>query len=128
MKFPFSLIMKPLGGIGIDRNPKLGKPKRKMVDVMADLFDDHKELCMVVTPEGTRKKATKWKTGFYYVARKANVPVAIGFVDYSRKVAGIKDVFYLSDDLDAEMKKIMSYYDGLNGKFPEKFSLDLRYA
>lgn len=128
MKFPFNMIIGPLGGIGIDRNPEPGKPRKNMVDVMAGLFKNRDELCVVVTPEGTRKKSTQWKTGFYYVALRAKVPIALGFCDYKRKVAGVLEIFYPSGDVDADMRIIMSKYTNISGKYPELYSPDLRYV
>ncbi len=127
MKFPFNLIMKPLGAIAIDRTPEPGKPKKKMVDLMADLFKEHKEICIVLTPEGTRKKRTRWKTGFYYVAMKAKVPIALGYCDFRKKEAGVLKVFHPTGDMDADMKMIMKHYMEVNPRHPELYSPDLRY-
>ena len=127
MRFPLNLIIRPLGGLGIDRTPIPGKPKRKMVDVMAELFDKHKELCMVVTPEGTRKKTTRWKTGFYQVAVKARVPIALSYINYEKKETGIYGLIYPTGDLESDMKKITSFYKDAKGKINENFSPDIRY-
>jgi 1-acyl-sn-glycerol-3-phosphate acyltransferase len=81
LRFPFNLFMKPLGAIGIDRSPKIpGQPRKSMVEAMTELFKNKDELVVMVTPEGTRKKTTKWKTGFYYVALNANVPISLGYL------------------------------------------------
>jgi len=76
-----------------------------------------------MTPEGTRQKVTYWKRGFYYIAQKANVPVILGFMDYKKKVCGIKHIFKPSGDIEADMKKIKSYYKNVSAKYPEKFSI-----
>ena len=65
MRFPFNLLMKPLGGIGIDRTPRgAGNERLSFVEVMTDLFNRHQELIIVITPEGTRSKKEKWKKKF----------------------------------------------------------------
>jgi 1-acyl-sn-glycerol-3-phosphate acyltransferase len=126
LRFPFNLFMKPLGAIGIDRSPKTGNTERKsMVEAMADLFKDRDELVVLVTPEGTRSLATKWKSGFYYVALKAGVPIALGFLDYANKVAGVGKVVYPTGDYNKDMREIMEFYKDIKGRYPEKFSVDL---
>lgn len=127
-KFPFNLVMKPLGGIPIDRTPKDGGlQKRSMVDVMAELFDQEKELCVMVTPEGTRKLRDKWRTGFYHIALKANVPIAVGYLDYKKKEAGIADVFMPTGDLEKDMRRLVKAYSDKTPKYPATFMLDKRY-
>src|SRR5688572_8975511 len=81
-KFPYSIFMNPLGAIGIDRSPrKPGQARLSMTEAMINLFKDRKKLVVMVTPEGTRKLRTKWKTGFYHVAVGAKVPIALGYLD-----------------------------------------------
>ena len=82
---------------------------------------------MLVTPEGTRKKVTKWKTGFYYVAHGAKVPIALGYMDFEKKEAGIGKVIYPSGDIHKDMREIMDFYRNIKGRHPERFSLDLDY-
>ena len=127
-KFPLNLAIGPMGGIPIDRSPKSGGlKKRSMVDAMADLFEQREELCVLVTPEGTRKKRDKWRTGFYHTALKANVPIAIGYLDYAKREAGIADVFYPTGDINEDMKRLNRGYVGKTPKHPELFSFDKRY-
>ena len=110
MKFPFSVITKPLGGIAIDRRPRhANEPRRSFIDVMAELFDNNKELIIVITPEGTRSKVEKWKTGFYHIALQANVPIALGFVDYQKKITGIGEMLYPTN-YETDMRIIMNFY------------------
>lgn len=130
MRFPLNIAIGPMGGIGIDRTPKKDsglKRKRNMVDVMAELYEKHDELNILVTPEGSRDKRTKWRTGFYHVALKAKVPIMFGYVDYKNKVAGIGGKLIPTGNIKADMKKIMQFYSKINPKFPEKFSGDTRY-
>ena len=128
MKFPFGGIMRALGGIGIDRSPKKpGEPRPSMTEAMIDLFKHNDELVVMVTPEGTRSLRTKWKTGFYHVAAGANVPVALGYLDYMNKIAGVGKMVYPSGDMHKDMKEIMEFYKDIKGKYPEKFSIDAEY-
>lgn len=129
MRFPFNLMMKPLGAIAIDRNPAPGKKELKStVEAMAELFKTRDELVVAITPEGTRKRVEKWKTGFYHVASIAKVPIALGYLDYKKKIAGVGMVIIPSGDMKADMKKILEFYSDKTPKFPEKHSPDLQYV
>jgi 1-acyl-sn-glycerol-3-phosphate acyltransferase len=129
MRFPFNVLMAPLGAVGIDRNPAPGKKEKKsMVEAMIELFKKYKEIVVVVTAEGTRSRSEKWKSGFYHVALNAKVPIALGYLDYKKKIAGVGKVLFPSGDMAADMKKIMDFYKDKTAKFPEKFSLDLNYV
>lgn len=130
VKFPFSLVTMPLGAIAIDRSIRVEGEKRKsMVDYMVDLFSKNKDLVLIVTAEGTRKKVENWKSGFYHVAKSAKVPLALGYLNYEKKIAGIrKETLILSDSIEKDMKEIMDFYKNGKPKHPGSFSLDLRYV
>ena len=127
MKFPFNLLMKPLGAIAIDRTPRGPNNERpSFIDALTDLFNANDKLIILITPEGTRSRNEKWKTGFYQVAKTANVPILMGYIDYKKKVAGITNPIYVSD-YETDMKKIMAFYKTIHPKFPEKFSVDTTF-
>ncbi len=127
MRFPFNLLMKPLGGIAIDRRPRGPLNERpSFIEVMKELFDTNEELIIVITPEGTRSRNEKWKTGFYHIAQSANVPILLGYTDYKKKITGISNPIYPSD-YEKHMKQIMSFYKNVTPKFPEKFSVDTSF-
>ncbi|BDC99007.1 1-acyl-sn-glycerol-3-phosphate acyltransferase [Persicobacter psychrovividus] len=115
-------LLKQLGAIGIDRRPKGERTdkKRSMVDAMANLYEGVDEMMILVTPEGTRKYAPKWKTGFYRLAQQANVPIALGYLDYENKKAGIGTLVYPSGDYEADLKLIQDFYRPIKGRFPEQ--------
>ena len=126
-RFPLNLIMIPLGGIPIDTK-STSKSHESKVDTMANYFQIKNKLVMAITPEGTRAKREQWKTGFYFVAKKANVPICLAFLDYKNKVAGVGKTIVPSDNIEKDMKEIMSFYKDKTAKFPNKFSVDLRYT
>ena len=126
LKFPLNLIMEPAGAYGIDRSKLATEGHESNVDLMAQLFSEFSELVLMITPEGTRKPISKWKTGFYYVAQKAKVPIVLGFADYEKKIAGLGPIIY-PRDFETDMKTIMKFYKNLVGKRPENFILDSRY-
>lgn len=116
---PIGLILRPLGAIAIDRDYRNGK-KVSMTQTMTELFGQHKELIVLVTPEGTRQYAPKWKTGFYRVAEGANVPVLLGYLDYQKKVAGVGPAMYPTGNMEADIKRIKDFYRTVVGRYPER--------
>ena len=128
MQFPLGPFVRAMGGIGIDRRPKqAGEPRPSMVQVMTDLFKQHPELVMLVTPEGTRARQEQWKTGFYYVAVNAGVPIALAYMDYEHKKAGVGKIIHPTGNFEEDMAEIMDFYAGIQAKFPKEFSVDQRY-
>lgn len=127
VRFPFKRIMINLGAIAIDRTPKNpGEERPSMTEAMANLFNENPELHVMVTPEGTRALRTEWKTGFWHIAKLANVPILCGYLDYKNKVAGIGKIIYPTD-IEKDMREIMEYYKDITPCHPDRFSLDLRY-
>ena len=118
----FGWFARKMGAIAIDRRPKNGKLKKKesMVDAMVNLLNDHEQMIMMVTPEGTRKYVKRWKTGFYRVAQNANVPIILGYLDYKNKIAGVGPVKWPTGDYDKDVGEIMAFYKDKEGKYPEK--------
>jgi len=128
-KFPFSILSKPMGFLGIDRSPKdPNKPRKSQIEQMADFFKAHEKIALVIAPEGTRKLREEWKMGFYHVAKMADVPITFGYLDYKKKLAGVGGFRYLTDDLKADLKPVMDFYNTVAPKFSENFSPDQRYA
>ncbi len=114
-KAPFAGVMKWLGGLPIDRSKS-----NNVVEQSIGQFENNERLVLTVPPSGTRKKVLYWKTGFYHIAKGADVPIALGFLDYRRKVGGILSAFHPTGDIDADMKIITAKYEGIVGKYPEK--------
>ena len=97
--FPFGPIMRWLGGIAVNRSQA-----SNLVDSCAqELVKAEGAVHLVVPPEGTRSKTRYWKTGFYYIALQAQVPIVMAYMDYSRKVSGLGPLFYPSGDIDKDM-------------------------
>ena len=126
VKFPMSLIMKPAGAIGLDRKKLVNDGHASNTDVMAHLFKEYSELVLMIAPEGTRKATDSWKTGFYYIAQKAGVPIVLGFADFEKKIAGTGLIIYPTD-FEKDMKQIMDFYKNIRGKVPGNFKLDARF-
>ncbi len=128
MGFPFGSILRALGGIAINRKPKKeGEQKQSTVQAIAQLFEKEERLCLMIAAEGTRSLREEWKTGFYYIALQANVPICLGYLDYKEKIGGFGKVVYPSGDLEKDMAQIMAFFADKTGKHPEKFSIDQRF-
>lgn len=112
--FPFGWFFRMLGGAPIDRHSKQNKVK-----AIAKLFNERDEFRIALSPEGTRKKVSKWRTGFYYIAKEANVPIIMFTLDFENKQNKISEPFYPTDNVEADFKFIYKFFEGVKGKIPE---------
>lgn len=112
-KPPHGWLMRWLGGVPVDRRAPQG-----LVKQVAELFAQREHFVLAVPPAGTRSRKEHWKSGFYFIAKEANVPIGLSFLDYSRKEAGFGPVLWPSDDLHADMDKIRAFYEGKMGLYP----------
>jgi 1-acyl-sn-glycerol-3-phosphate acyltransferase len=117
--FPYKRLLIRLGGIPVDR----GKSSN-LVEEVAKLFKQHDSLFITITPEGTRHYASHWKKGFYYIALKAKVPIALGILDYKKKEGGIGMIMNPSGDFEADFKFIEDFYRGRGAKHPQNYNLN----
>jgi len=113
---PLGLIMRLFGGIPVRRDRA-----NQLVQTLANLFDDYDELALVVPVEGTRAYTAHWKSGFYHIARTAEVPIVMSFLDYERKLGGFGPALLPSDDLRADMDEIRAFYADKKGRYPDLF-------
>tara|TARA_R110000868_G_scaffold321399_2_gene582425 strand:- start:1227 stop:1457 length:231 start_codon:yes stop_codon:yes gene_type:complete len=74
---------------------------------------------MTLAPEGSRKKVTSWRTGFYYIAKQAKVPIIMFTLDFENKQNKISEPFYPTDDVEADFEYMYNFYKGIKGKIPE---------
>jgi 1-acyl-sn-glycerol-3-phosphate acyltransferase len=110
---PFGALMRALGGIPVDRSSP-----RNMVEQLAERFRPGANLILAMPPEGTRGYTRYWKSGFYYVALRAGVPIAPSFLDYGRKQGGIGPLFVPSGNLSEDMDTLRAFYAGREGRYP----------
>lgn len=117
-RWPFGWFFRAIGGIPVRR----GEGKNYITQ-LAELFEQKDRLVLGLAPEGTRSKTDHWKTGFHYIARAANVPIVVAFLDYAHKEVGLGEILYPSDDIEADFARIREIYKDRHGKYPEKESL-----
>ena len=116
--FPMNLVMRGLGSI-----PVRGVKGQNAIYQVVEMLNNCDELHIVVSPEGWIKRMTKWNKGFYYMAQKANVPIAVASLDYEKKEMGVKKVINDISDFKTTIKEINTIYKDVKGKNPKQFAL-----
>lgn len=114
-RFPFGFYFRWMGGAPLDRTGGLNK-----VDAIVNVFKQKDIFRLAISPEGTRKKVTKWKTGFYYISLQAKVPIIPIAFDYGKKTVSISQPFYPTGQIEADLKVLEDHYKGVVGKFPSQ--------
>ncbi len=113
-KPPFGWIFRSLGGYPVDRSGS-----HDVVQQAVDIFNAHENFILALAPEGTRKKVDKLRTGFYYIAKGANVPIVpVGF-DFSTRRIVIGTPLTPTDNFDHDMETLLAFYRTMKGKNPE---------
>ena len=113
-QFPFGAYFRYMGGAALDRTGGLNK-----VDSIAAIFDKKETFRLAVAPEGTRKYVSELKTGFYYIALKANVPIIPVAFDFGNKEVRFGKPLLPSGNYDSEIIKLIQHFIGVTGKIPE---------
>lgn len=116
-KPPFRGLMMWLGGIPVARE----KSSNVVAASVLAIAQVDGPVQLIVPPEGTRDKTRYWKTGFYYIALGAQVPIVMAYMDYKKKISGLGPVFVPSGDLDADMAAIKAFYAPFKGKNADQF-------
>ena len=117
-RWPFGWFFRTIGGIPVRRDVE-----QNYIQQMKELFDSSERFVLALAPEGTRSKTDHWKTGFYYIAHAAGVPVVMAYLDFGNKQVGIGGMFYPGGDIEKDFKTIREYYKSRRGKIPQKESL-----
>lgn len=112
---PAGLLLRALGGMPVERGAR-----GDFVAQIVGAFATGAELRLAISPEGTRGRAAHWKTGFYYIALGAGVPIVMGYADYSRRLVGLGPTLLPSGDLAADLNTIRAFYTGIVGKYPAR--------
>lgn len=115
-RWPLGGFMRWIGGLPVNRHSG-----RNTVQQLADEFEKRKELILAVAPEGTRDRAEFWKSGFYFIACQAKVPIVLGILNYKKKTGGLYHVIHPTGNIHADMEKIREFYADAQGKYPDNF-------
>ncbi len=119
-RWPFGGLMRWLGGISVNRE----QSTNLVAASAAALREADGPLQLIVPPEGTRRKVREWRTGFYWIAHQAQVPIIMAYMDYSAKRSGLGPLFEPTGDLDADMARIKAFYAPFKGRNAEQFDAD----
>ncbi len=119
-RWPFGALMRWLGGIAVDRS----KSNNLVTASAQAILQADGPLQLVVPPEGTRGKTRHWKTGFYFIALEAQVPIILAYLDYQRKVGGLGPVFTPTGQVDDDMAEIKRFYAPIKGRRAGHFRAD----
>lgn len=116
--WPMSVFMNNTGGIPVDRE----NLKHNFAKTLVNMMKDTDEIALLFTPEGTRGRVNKWKTGFHRVAKACEYPIVPAYADYGKKEIGFGEPFFASEDLEADLRMLEKFYAGKTARYPEKFN------
>ncbi|MGB0391250.1 MAG: 1-acyl-sn-glycerol-3-phosphate acyltransferase [Salibacteraceae bacterium] len=111
-------LIKFMGGIGVDRKNQ----STEFVKELNEVVDSVPELAMLFTPEGTRKRVDKWKTGFYRVATAVNIPIVLAYAEYALKEVHIGHVFYPSGEFEKDFEYMENFFKNITAAYPEDYN------
>ena len=110
-------LLKWVGAIWVNR-----KKNNNLINFSAEMLQKEKELILLVPAEGTRSAVKTWKLGFYHIAKNANLPILLSYLDYAKKEAGVGKMLYLTDDFEKDMLEIENFYKNITPAHPEKYN------
>jgi 1-acyl-sn-glycerol-3-phosphate acyltransferase len=116
--FPLNYILKAMGAVPVDR-----AKQTSLTGQMKEEFEQREHFQLAIAPEGTRKKNPKWKSGFYYIAWEARVPIMLAYLDYAKKIIGVIENFIPSGNVQGDMERIKQKYKNIAGKKPAQFAI-----
>lgn len=117
---PFGSLFQWMGGIPVERNASHG-----MVEQSIRRFQESEQFLLALSPEGTRKRVERWKTGFYRIAKGADVPIIPVAFDYATKQVRIGAPLYLSESMERDFQTFQDFYSHARGKYEDKFNYEL---
>ncbi len=111
---PFGWFFRWTGGAPIDRSKA-----NNTVSAIVDIFHNRKIFRLALSPEGTRKKVSEWKTGFYHIAKEARVPIVLVAFDFGKKEIKISESLVTTSDKNGDFKSYKAFFKGVTGRIPE---------
>lgn len=110
-KFPFGWIFRALGGVPVNR-----RINQNMVSQVVEQVSTMDSFILALAPEGTRSKVTKWRTGFYFIALEAGIPIVMCQLDWQHKtVRFLKELYYPTGNIEKDLPEIQSYFVEIKG-------------
>ncbi|MBF1068139.1 MAG: 1-acyl-sn-glycerol-3-phosphate acyltransferase [Porphyromonadaceae bacterium] len=115
--FPLGSLFRSLGGIPVNR-----KERSQTVERIQQLLQQEGQMHIAITPEGTRSRSEKWKSGFYHIAQAAGLPIELAVIDYQKKEVGIFEVFHPTGNAEEDLTYIRQRYRAEQAKHPDQFT------
>ena len=112
---PLGPFMRALGGVPVDRSAR-----QDMVSQIVEQIHAHKDFVLIVAAEGTRARTTKWKTGFYQIAHRANVPIVCAGPDYPTRRGIFGPIIHPTGDYERDMAPAFAFFRSLRPRHPER--------
>jgi len=116
--FPLKYLLKAIGCVPVDRTKSTS-----LTEQMKEHFNKRSHFQLAIAPEGTRKKNPNWKSGFYYIALSAKVPITLAYLDYKKKIVGVFENFIPSGNALSDIEYIKQMYQHIIGKKPAQFAI-----
>ena len=113
---PLGGLMRWLGGVPVNR-----ELPGELVQQIIDEMNRNEKFVLVITPEGTRWKVARWKTGFYRIALATGTPITLGYADFAQRVVGIGPTCEPTGDIEAQMTEMRAFFQGITPLHPERF-------
>lgn len=112
---PLGPVARRLGGIAVDR-----RRSANTVEQIVAAFRQREAMALAIAPEGTRRPAECWRSGFYHIALQAGVPIVLGYIDYARREIGFGPVLWPTGDVRADMDRVRAFYADKIARHPER--------
>ena len=112
---PLGGLLRTLGGLPVDRRSPGG-----VVRQVTTMLAEREQLIIGITPEGTRSRVERWKTGFYRIALSADVPIVPAYFDYARRVIGFGPPFHPTGNLESDLARLQRFYEPFTARHPER--------
>ncbi len=120
-KFPLKYFFRLYGSIPVSEN-------KEYINEVVDIINKTEKIHIILSPEGQLAKTNHWKKGFYYMAKGANIPITVAYIDYNKKEIGIKGVIRDTSDIKKTMIEVSNLYRNVSAKHPSEFTLDKRFS
>lgn len=112
--WPVKGLLKALGGIAVDRRHPHG-----VVGQVVAQFEQNQSLLLGLSPEGSRKKVEQWRSGFWYIAQQADVPICLVGLDYQKKQLVFGPCFDVGENFADDLQKMRMFFQQMTAKYPE---------
>ena len=114
---PLGWFLRYCGAIPVNR-----RQAGSLVTYISGIYEEREEFVLIITPEGTRSPNANWKRGFHHVARAAEVPILVVYVDSTARTIGIEGLMDPSEDVDGDIQKLKTFFDGKKGLKPGNYA------